>query len=114
MKWLVATTGMPEAVAARTALRPTRKWAWVCTTSGSISESNAGTACAVRHGGQNRNVGWNGIRIEPIRWTVTPPTISVNVLSLVDGQMTCTSCPRPTSPDASRYAKFAAPFTSGG
>ena len=69
---------------------------------------------AVRHGGQIRNVGWNGVRTEPSRWTVTPSTASVSAAPLGDGQRTWTSCPRAASPDASRWAKFAAPLTSGG
>ncbi len=114
MKWLVATTGRPRSTPTRASARPTRKCAWMWIRSGFNWASTRSTPRLACQGGQNRNVGWNGVRRAASRCRVTPSTRSVLAGPVVDGQITCTSCPRPARPNASRWAKRAAPLMSGG
>jgi hypothetical protein len=89
-------------------------WAWVWTTSGSISSSTAAVAGATSHGMHTWKSGRMKYECERTPCTVTPSCTTLLGGPLGEGATTWTSCPRPARPPASRSANRAAPLTSGG
>lgn len=94
MKWLVATTDMDLRRAAAVSVRPTAKWDWTWTTSGATRSSSRVTEPRICQGRLMRKAGWNGVRWEASRCTVTPSTVARSGPAPAEGQITWTSWPR--------------------